>query len=154
MPPTDNNVPAPNTPKPGFFAKLFRKKAPVTPVVPPAESHTPPPQLDDPSGLAATDTSSTPVTSPVSEEPASTPVAGAGVVSPQVDSVTGAPQPPVESSPDPSGDVTVPSLDVPHNVADTTEGETPTLPVQPQPGVQSPEETPSSAPNEDPAQKF
>jgi hypothetical protein len=138
MPPADNNVPEPKAPKQGFFAKLFGKKPPVTPIVPPAESNTPPPQLDDPA------------TSP--EDNLSGPAVG--VASPQTDSVTGAPQPSVESSPDASGDVTAPSLDVPNSVSDTTPGETPTLPVQPQPGEQPSAQTPPAVPGQDPTQKF
>jgi len=51
MPPADNNVPAPQEPKKGFFAKLFgggKKKGASESVVPSAhESQTPPPQLND-----------------------------------------------------------------------------------------------------------
>jgi len=141
MPPADNNtpVPEPKAPKIGFLAKLFGKKpAPAAPVAP-VESNTPPPQLDDPA--------LPPVVSPS--------VDASPVAPQQTDPITGAPQVDTVSGPDPSGDVTAPELNVPDSLTDTSEGETPTLPVQPQqPPVdgETPQQTPPGSTPQNPQQ--
>ena len=56
MPPVDNNAPAPSEPKkPGFFARLFGKKAEAPAVPVDHQSQTPPPQLDDSGSVPAAD---------------------------------------------------------------------------------------------------
>ena len=120
MQPTDNNTPAPQPPKQGFFARLFGKKPEPTPVVPPTQSLTPEPQLTEPTEAAV-----------LTAQPSVSVAA-----QPNVDSITGAPQTDAVSSPDANGDITSLALDVPANLSaaeasQNTGGENPTLAVQP-----------------------
>ncbi|USN96528.1 MAG: hypothetical protein H6797_05700 [Candidatus Nomurabacteria bacterium] len=113
MPPVENNTPAPQEPKKGFFARLFgggKKKEAAGPVVPPAhESLTPEPQLDDVQADVPSD-GSTEVGAPsVSVEQASSvessPVEASPVVSEGDTSVTPTAEPSVEESKPPVGPV-------------------------------------------------
>ena len=148
MPPVDNNqptqAPAPQAPKqPGFWAKLFGKKAaPAVPVAQPT-SLTPEPQLDNP---APQDFGSAPA-----------PAVGNDVTPPPAtDSVTGAPQVEVSSAPDADGTTTAPEVAVPPVLTTNPGEETPTVPAadpvqspqfeQPapqQPPVQQPPQSPT-----------
>jgi hypothetical protein len=139
MPPTDNTpastpVPTPETPKKGFFAKLFHKKEESVPAAPPRDSNTPPPQLDDPATEGADDASSVPSTD--TDAVASTDTVGAPELS--------RPVPTIKSDADPS------TLAVPSSLtAEAVEADG--VKTSPSLAVQSPAagESPAAAPSEE-----